>query len=81
MGSIAPTGYLPRVVDQQMDDSLRSSPAVLVEGPKACGKTWTGRRFSDSIVRFDELVSTQIKLEADPAAFLVGDTRYTPATG
>ncbi len=74
MGSVAPAGYRPRVVDQQMVDSLRSSPAVVVEGPRACGKTWTGGRFADSVVRFDALPSTSIRLEADPAAFLVGDT-------
>ena len=74
MGSEVPAGYRPRVVDQQMADSLRSSPAVVVEGPRACGKTWTGRRFANSVVRFDELPSTSIRLEADPAAFLVGDT-------
>jgi len=71
---VAPAGYRPRVVDQQMVDSLRSSPAVVVEGPRACGKTWTGGRFADSVVRFDALPSTSIRLEADPAAFLVGDT-------
>lgn len=74
LGSAAPDGYLPRVADQQMVDSLRSSPAVVVEGPRACGKTWTGRRFANSAVRFDELPSTQIAMEANPAAFLVGDT-------
>ncbi|MYE65812.1 MAG: ATP-binding protein [Acidimicrobiaceae bacterium] len=74
MGDAAPAGYMPRVVDQQMVDSLRSSPAVAVEGPRACGKTWTGRRFANSVVRFDALPSTSIELEADPAAFLVGDT-------
>lgn len=74
LGSAAPDEYRPRVVDQQMVDSLRSSPAVAVEGPRACGKTWTGRRFANSVVRFDALPSTSIKLEADPAAFLVGDT-------
>lgn len=74
LGSAAPAGYRPRVVDQQMADSLRSSPAVAVEGPRACGKTWTGRRFANSVVRFDALPSTSIRLEADPAAFLVGDT-------
>ena len=74
MGSEAPAGYGPRVVDQQMADALRSSPSVAVEGPRACGKTWTGRRFANSVVRFDELPSTSIRLEADPAAFLVGDT-------
>jgi len=74
MGDAAPAGYRPRVVDQQMVDALRSSPAVAVEGPRACGKTWTGRRFANSVVRFDTLPSTSIELEADPAAFLVGDT-------
>ena len=74
MGGETPAGYRPRVVDQQMADALRSSPAVAVEGPRACGKTWTGRRFANSVVRFDELPSTSIRLEADPAAFLVGDT-------
>ncbi len=74
LGKAAPDGYLPRVVDQQMDRCLRSSPAVVVEGPRACGKTWTSRRFANSVVRFDELPTTQIKLEADPAAFLAGDT-------
>ena len=57
-----------------MVDSLRSSPAVVVEGPRACGKTWTGRRFANSVVRFDELPTTQVRLEANPASFLVGDT-------
>ena len=73
VGGAAPAGYLPRVADQQMADCLRSSPAVVVEGPRACGKTWTSRRFANSVVRFDELPSTQIRLEVDPAAFLVGD--------
>lgn len=74
VGAAAPTGYLPRVADQQLVDCLRSSPAVVVEGPKACGKTWTSRRFANSIVRFDELPATQIGLQANPGAFLVGDT-------
>ena len=73
-GNAAPAGYLPRIADQQMVNSLRSSPAVVVEGPRACGKTWTGRRFANSVVRFDELPTTQIRLAANPAAFLVGDT-------
>ena len=74
VGAAAPQGYLERVVDQQMAHSLRTSPAVLVEGPRACGKTWTGRRFANSVVRFDEMAATRLRLEADPASFLVGDT-------
>ena len=74
LGKAAPDGYLARIVDRQMERCLRSAPAVVVEGPRACGKTWTSRRFANSVVRFDELPTTQIRLEADPAAFLTGDT-------
>ena len=74
LGTAAPDGYLARIVDRQMERCLRSAPAVVVEGPRACGKTWTSRRFANSVVRFDELPTTQIRLEADPAAFLAGDT-------
>ena len=64
--------YLPRVVDTQLDRLLRTAPAVVVEGPRACGKTWTGRRFAASEVRFDELETTRLQLEIEPASFLEG---------
>ncbi len=74
MGSTAPAGYRARVVDQQMISALLSAPAVVVEGPRACGKTWTARRFANSFIRFDELPATQLALETNPASFLVGAT-------
>lgn len=71
---LTPAGYLPRVVDAQMDRMLRTAPAVVVEGARACGKTWTGRRFATSEVRFDELDATRLRLEIEPASFLAGTT-------
>ncbi|MCY4162931.1 MAG: DUF4143 domain-containing protein [bacterium] len=71
---IGPEGYIPRVVDQSIQDALRSSPAVVLEGPRACGKTWTGRSFANSMVRFDELEATRLSLEVNPASFLTGNT-------
>ncbi len=71
---LAPEGYVPRVVDSQMRRLLRTAPAVVVEGPRACGKTWTGRMFAHSMVRFDELEAARRQLEANPASFLAGDT-------
>ena len=70
---MSPAGYLPRIVDEQMINALRTSPAVVVEGPRACGKTWTGRRFANSMIRFDELEATRLSLEVDPASFLAGE--------
>ena len=71
---LTPAGYLPRVVDAQTDRLLRTAPAVVVEGARACGKTWTGRRFAASEVRFDELDTTRLRLEIEPASFLTGTT-------
>ncbi len=36
--------YKPRVVDGVLEKKLRSSGAVLVEGPKWCGKTTTSEQ-------------------------------------
>ena len=71
---LTPAGYLPRVVDAQMERMLRTAPAVVVEGARACGKTWTGRRFATSEVRFDDLDTTRLRLEIEPASFLAGTT-------
>jgi len=70
--SIAPDGYLPRVVDDEMARALRAMPAVVVEGPRACGKTWTGRRFANSAVYLDERVSAALDAGMDPASILDG---------
>ena len=74
LGSLAPAGYLPRVVDAQLGRVLRTAPAVVVEGARACGKTWTGRRFAASEVRFDQLETTRLQLEIEPGSFLAGAT-------
>lgn len=40
--------YLPRIVDTILLEKLSYRGAVLIEGPKWCGKTSTGRRHSQS---------------------------------
>lgn len=66
----APREYLPRVVDTEMRESLRASPAVLIEGPRACGKTWTGRQFAADEVLMDASVQARLAANVDPAALL-----------
>lgn len=46
--------YLDRVVDAEVPIGLRSARAVLIEGPKACGKTWTGQHFARSEMLLEE---------------------------
>ena len=57
-----------------MDAALAASPAVLVEGPRACGKTWTGKRFARSEVLLDATASTLLASNLDPAVLLEGET-------
>lgn len=66
------SGYLDRVVDGQVTDALSSSPAVLIEGPRGCGKTRTGRRFARSEVVLDGSPAMRLAAEVDPASILEG---------
>ncbi|MYB27498.1 MAG: ATP-binding protein [Acidimicrobiaceae bacterium] len=64
--------YLDRVVDSEVAMALTSAPAVLIEGPRGCGKTWTGRRFARSEVVLDESEAMRLAAEVDPASILEG---------
>ncbi len=66
------TGYRARVVDNEVTEALASAPAVLIEGPRGCGKTWTGQRFAASEVVLDESQALRIAAEVDPASILDG---------
>ena len=45
--------YLPRIVDTELAELLEAAGAVLIEGPKACGKTATAMRAAASEVLLD----------------------------
>lgn len=40
--------YKRRIVDEQIEEYLKIFGAIYIEGPKYCGKTWTGRYHSKS---------------------------------
>lgn len=44
--SVAMNGYVPHLLDGELGEVLGSHPAVLVVGPRACGKTTTARASS-----------------------------------
>lgn len=64
--------YLPRIVDTLLSARLASSGAVLLEGPKACGKTRTAEQSSASAVYLDRDEAALRALEVDPALVLSG---------
>lgn len=46
--------YRARLIDKTIDLYLRTFKAIQIVGPKWCGKTWTGIRHGNSIVRLTE---------------------------
>ena len=65
--------YLDRVVDSEVATALASSPAVVIEGPRGCGKTWTGQRFARSEVFLDGSEALRMAAEVDPDSILAGE--------
>lgn len=47
-GNLIDKGYNPRVIDTRLSEDIQDFGAVCLEGAKYCGKTWTGRAFSNS---------------------------------
>ena len=66
--------YLPRIVEVELADLLEAAGAVLVEGPRASGKTATAARAAASEVLLDVDDNARRLIGADPAAVLLGDT-------
>jgi predicted AAA+ superfamily ATPase len=60
--------YIPRLVDALVEELLAGFPAVLVAGPRACGKTTTAARHARTIVRLDrEAEAAAVRADPDGA--------------
>ena len=46
--------YYERIADKQLEDRLKAMGAVLIEGPKWCGKTTTAEQHSGSVLRLQD---------------------------
>lgn len=69
--------YKPRVVDELLRKKLQFKGAVLIEGPKWCGKTTTAENIAASkifLARTDVKERFQSLLEIDADAALAGET-------
>ena len=66
-------GYRPRLAETDITGALRRVGAVLIDGARACGKTWTARRFARSEARLDD-PATLLLADAAPETVLSGAT-------
>lgn len=68
--------YRERIADRLLAEQLETVGAVLVQGPKWCGKTTTAEQLAKSAIYIDnpKRLKTNLTLaETDPEALLVGD--------
>ncbi|EIK79759.1 hypothetical protein CGSMWGv55152_04875 [Gardnerella vaginalis 55152] len=69
--------YLPRIADKLLEERLDAKGAVLIEGPKWCGKTTTAKQKAKSFISMDLPDMTkqyQQMAELSPSTLLEGET-------
>ena len=66
--------YVPRIADRELKRKLDSAATVLIEGPKACGKTATASQVANSRVLFDIDDNARQACSIDPSLVLAGET-------
>ena len=68
--------YRPRIVDSALKRKLRGKGAVLIEGPRWCGKTTTAEQVSKSVLSTDDpstIDANRTLSEIDPERLLTGE--------
>ncbi len=55
--------YKHRIADQMLSKKLASKGAILIEGPKWCGKTTTAEQQANSILYMDNPASLDTNLQ------------------
>ena len=69
--------YKPRIADRMLQKKLAGMGAVLIEGPKWCGKTTTAEQQANSIVYMDDIsnaINWQQMASLNPQGVLEGPT-------
>lgn len=69
--------YKPRITDALIERKLKGKGAILIEGPKWCGKTTTAEQFAKSVLYMskpEDVQSNLMMAEIDPSKLLKGET-------
>lgn len=71
------SSYKPRIADALLARKLRGKGAVIVEGPKWCGKTTTAEQLAKSVLYMskpEDLKENLLMSDIDPSSLLEGET-------
>ncbi len=64
--------YYSRIVESEIESKLNASGALLIKGPKSCGKTETAKQFAKSILQVDRDEQVPVVMSIDPRILLSG---------
>ncbi len=65
--------YIKRIIEADIFEKLSASGAVLIKGPKACGKTSTAKQYAKSIIEIDRDKQVPMIMATNPRLLLIGD--------
>lgn len=66
--------YIQRLIDNELTGLLQTVGFVLIEGPKAVGKTETAKQVAKKVVRLDSDLNARSLAEIAPELVLAGET-------
>ncbi|MDR2556099.1 MAG: DUF4143 domain-containing protein [Bacteroidales bacterium] len=66
--------YSGRIIEPEIREKLQASGALLIRGPKSCGKTETAKRFAKSVLEVDQDTQVPVFINTEPKRLLLGNT-------
>jgi predicted AAA+ superfamily ATPase len=66
--------YITRIIEKDLSEKLAASGAVLIKGPKSCGKTETAKQYAKSVLEMDRNKQVPVIMATKPELLLLGET-------
>jgi predicted AAA+ superfamily ATPase len=66
--------YVRRLIEDDLVEKMKASGALLIKGPKSCGKTATAKQYAKSILEMDRDPQVPVMMATNPQLLLTGRT-------
>jgi predicted AAA+ superfamily ATPase len=66
--------YIRRLIEDELVEKLAASGALLIKGPKSCGKTATAKQYAKSVLEMDRDPQVPVMMGTNPKLLLTGNT-------
>jgi uncharacterized protein len=66
--------YIRRLIEDELVEKLAASGALLIKGPKSCGKTATAKQYAKSVLEMDRDPQVPVMMGTNPKLLLSGNS-------